>query len=282
MKTIKIFSIVALSAFFALTSCSSDDSNIDTERPVIVLNAPEEGAVLVAGKDIHFDMEVSDNVMLGSYKVDIHHNFDNHNHPTSLNKVESDELVPFVFNKTWSLAGLKNADIHHHEIVIAANAKPGNYHFAVYVVDQAGNEAKVVRNIVIAAPGEPEVQKGHPTVNLVAPTEGTVLVAGKDIHFDMEAADEEMLESYKVEINSNLDSHNQTAIFSKTWSLAGLKEVDVHHHEIVIPANATPGAYLFKVTVINKAGNETTVTRNVAITDSNTGGGHDHDHGHSH
>ncbi|MBW3520127.1 DUF4625 domain-containing protein [Flavobacterium sp. NKUCC04_CG] len=155
MKTIRIFSILALTAFFGLASCSSDDNNIDTVRPVVNLIAPKEGAVLVAGKDVHFDLEVSDNVMLGSYKVDIHNNFDNHNHPSSISNKENDDLVAFVFNKTWSLEGMKNADIHHHEIIIAANAKPGKYHFVVYVVDHAGNESKVARNIVIAAAGTP-------------------------------------------------------------------------------------------------------------------------------
>lgn len=157
MKTSKIFSIVALSALFSLGSCSSDDNNIDTEKPVILLNAPKEGAKLVAGKDIHFDMEVSDNVMLGSYKIDIHDNSDNHNHSSALSAKE--ELVPFTFNKTWSLKGQKNADVHHHEIIIPATAKPGNYHFVVYLLDEAGNQSMVARAITIVGPdqaGDPD------------------------------------------------------------------------------------------------------------------------------
>lgn len=280
MKTIKIFSIIALGAFFSLTSCSSDDNNVDTVRPNLNLVAPAEGAVLVAGKDVHFDMEVSDNVMLGSYKIDIHNNFDNHNHPSSVSLKAADATVDFVFNRVWALDGQKNADIHHHEIIIPANATPGKYHFVVYLLDAAGNETKEARNITIVAPTPPNGGKGSPTVNLVAPTDGSVLVAGKDIHFDMEAADEEMLESYKVEIKAGSADH--TVIFSKSWSLAGLKDVDVHHHEIVIPANAALGDYLFTVVVLNKAGNETSVTRTVTVAKSGTPTDPDHDHGHSH
>ncbi|MCP1996787.1 DUF4625 domain-containing protein [Flavobacterium sp. HSC-61S13] len=278
MKTIKIFSIIALGAFFSLASCSSDDNNVDTVRPNLNLKAPAEGAVLVAGKDVHFDMEVSDNVMLGSYKIDIHNNFDNHNHPSSVSFKEAEPTVDFVFNRVWALDGQKNADIHHHEIIIPANATPGKYHFVVYLLDAAGNETKEARNITIVAPTPPVEEKGHPTVDLVAPTEGAVLVAAKDVHFDMEVSDEEMLESYKVEISARSADH--TIVFSKLWSLAGLKEADVHHHEIIIPENATPGDYLFKVIVINKAGNQTVVNRNVTIAKPGTpvDPGHGHDH----
>lgn len=278
MKTIKIFSIIALGAFFSLASCSSDDNNVDTVRPNLNLIAPAEGAVLVAGQDVHFDMEVSDNVMLGSYKIDIHNNFDNHNHPSSVSLKAAEPTVDFVFNRVWALDGQKNADIHHHEIIIPANATPGKYHFVVYLLDAAGNETKEARNITIVAPTPPVEEKGHPTVDLVAPTEGAVLVAAKDVHFDMEVSDEEMLESYKVEVSARSADH--TVVFSKLWSLAGLKEADVHHHEIIIPENAKPGDYLFKVIVLNKAGNETVVNRNVTIAKPGTpvDPAHGHDH----
>ncbi|WP_430614939.1 DUF4625 domain-containing protein [Flavobacterium sp. JP2137] len=155
MKTLKTAYILALGAIFSLSSCSSDDNNVDTQKPKIDLVAPKEGAVLPAGKDVHFDMEVSDNVMLASYKVEIHNNFDNHNHSTALSAKADGELVAFTFNRVWSLEGQKNADVHHHDIVIPANAKRGNYHFIVYVLDKAGNEEKVARNIVIGEPQEP-------------------------------------------------------------------------------------------------------------------------------
>ncbi len=140
-------------SFATFLSCDKDD-NGDTTKPVINLIDPEEGATLKIGDDhgIHFDLELSDDVMLKSYKVDIHPNFDGHDHKATLRAVSS-ETVDFTFNKSWDVSGKKNADIHHHEILIPANATPGNYHMMVYCTDAAGNEAHIARNIVLSTGG---------------------------------------------------------------------------------------------------------------------------------
>ena len=81
MKTafyLSIVSILAVSALFV--SCSDDEKDGDTTKPVINLIEPEEGAMLKPGSTIHFEMDLSDDVMLGSYKVEIHNNFDGHDH----------------------------------------------------------------------------------------------------------------------------------------------------------------------------------------------------------
>lgn len=168
MRKIQYLAVASLASVFAFTSCSSDD-NTDTEKPVVDLIAPAEGAKLEAGKDIHFDMVVSDNDGLASYNVDIHNNFDGHNHSGgdththAVNAVKADEAEgkPFAFNKTWSLDGVKNDKIHHHEIVIDANAKPGNYHFVVKVLDKSGNQTMEFRNIEIVPDGEGDGGHDH-------------------------------------------------------------------------------------------------------------------------
>ena len=154
MKTINniqfllILTVVTVLSVF--TSCSDDDG--DTTLPVINLTAPAEGAILKIGSDVHFDMEVADNEMLASYKVEIHNNFDGHEHSRAT-RADGD-TTPFYFQKSWSLAGQKNATIHHHEIIIPTNATPGNYHLMVYCTDAAGNEAYVARGIVLSHDGE--------------------------------------------------------------------------------------------------------------------------------
>ena len=148
---ILFLSIISIITSISFTSCSNDDEG-DTTPPAINLTAPAEGAVLKIGSDIHFDMELSDNEMLSSYKVEIHNNFDGHNHTKSL-KAE-DATTAFAFQKTWSVTGQKIAKIHHHEIIIPENATPGNYHLMVYCTDAAGNESYVARNIVLSHDGE--------------------------------------------------------------------------------------------------------------------------------
>ena len=151
MKTniINLFSLFILASLF--TACSDDDK-ADTVKPVVRLIAPAEGDILQIGKDIHFEMEVSDDVMLGSYKVEIHNNFDHHGAHKS--KAEADS-IPFAFNKSWDVSGKKNTHVHHDEITIPANAKTGDYHFMVYCTDAAGNEANVIAlNVVLSSEGK--------------------------------------------------------------------------------------------------------------------------------
>ena len=145
MKTKNKFSIVCLivisSIFFY--SCENNEDG-DTEKPVINLIEPMEGDVLKIGSDIHFEMELSDNVMLKSYKVEIHSNFDGHVHVRSIAST-----VDFTFNKSWDIPQ-KNAAVHHHEIEIPENTTPGNYHLVVYCTDVAGNESHIARNIILS------------------------------------------------------------------------------------------------------------------------------------
>ena len=146
MKNIKIIAIVLL-ATVLIISCDNKEL-ADTNKPVIVLNSPAEGDTLHAGNEhgVHFDMELTDDVALSSYKVDIHNADDGHAH----SKAEAHSEHVFTFNRVWTdVEGKKNAHIHHHEIVIPANAKHGKYHLMIYCTDEAGNESYVARTIYI-------------------------------------------------------------------------------------------------------------------------------------
>lgn len=173
MKTIKYIAFYSILSSLFLTSCTSGDDNVDTEPPVIVLTGPKEGAKLEAGKDVHFAMDVSDNVALGSYNIDIHDNFDGHGH-NSLSVRHSDSTsgddhnhdnngkVKFKFNRTWDdIHGKRNDHVHHHEIIIKEDAMRGPYHFVVKVVDKAGNQSMVFRNVEIVDPGQGDNEHDH-------------------------------------------------------------------------------------------------------------------------
>lgn len=153
MKTAFYLSIVSMLAVSALFVSCSDDENSDTTKPVINLIEPEEGAMLKPGSILHLDMDLEDNVMLGSYKVEIHNNFNGHTH-TKAEAKDTGETVPFAFNKSWDVSSLKNTHIHLHEIEIPANAKEGNYHLLVNCTDAADSESYNARNIVLDEHGE--------------------------------------------------------------------------------------------------------------------------------
>ena len=101
-----------------------------------------------------FEMDLSDDVMLKSYKIEIHSNFDHHSHGGNSRAVQ--ETVDFSFNRSYDVSGQKTAHIHHHDIVIPANATAGDYHLMVYCTDAAGNESYIARNIKLSNEVEDE------------------------------------------------------------------------------------------------------------------------------
>ncbi|MFR8836740.1 MULTISPECIES: DUF4625 domain-containing protein [Bacteroides] len=146
MKTKIYFTAILVISVLAFFSCDKEDS--DTTKPVIDLHEPAEGQALLIGskKGVHFEMDLSDNIMLKSYKIDIHNNFDHHSH----GRTRAEGGIPFVFNRSYDVSNKKNVHIHHHDIVIPADATPGDYHLMVYCTDAAGNETYIARNIVLS------------------------------------------------------------------------------------------------------------------------------------
>lgn len=156
MKKISLFiSALVITAF--IWSCSKDDDK-DTSKPLIELEEPANGDTLFIGYNTHLGMDLSDDVQLKSYKVDIHSNFDGHSHSKS-----SAAAGTWTFTKSWDVSGSKNVHIHHQEIEVpitvnGVSIAKGKYDFMVYCTDAAGNESYVVRSVVVwdGVPGEEE------------------------------------------------------------------------------------------------------------------------------
>ena len=118
-----------------------------------------------------------------------------------------------------------------------------------------------------------------PVINLIEPEEAAVLKIGSNIHFAMELSDNDLLSSYLVEIHSNFDGHGHTKsvedeetevfYFKKSWDVSGEKNVNIHHHEIAIPENATSGNYHLMVYCTDVSGNESSVSRNIVLCNDN-------------
>jgi len=155
MKTknnIQFFLIASVvTVLFLFTSCSD---NGDTTPPAINLTSPAQGAVIKVGSELCFEMEVSDNEALKSYKIEIHNNIENpHDHSRAT--ATEGTVKYFKYENTWTdIEGLRNKLVHHHEIRIPEDVILGNYHLVVYCTDMAGNESHVARNIVISDEGE--------------------------------------------------------------------------------------------------------------------------------
>lgn len=145
MKTrLKYIAIIFLLGF--ITACKKDETNIDTEYPVIDVTSssafPIQCSTLTRGQKFTFKAKFSDNVALGSYSLDIHNNFDHHSHSTEVSDCAMDAkktpIKPFLFINTFQIPSGTNSYEAINEITIPADIDPGDYHFLIKVTDKEG------------------------------------------------------------------------------------------------------------------------------------------------
>lgn len=144
MKTIKFLFGIFTIAF--LISCESDKTEIDTEYPVIDISGtdtfPVQCSTIERGQTINFKAVFSDNTALGSYSLDIHHNFDHHTHSTEVTTCETDvvkkPIKPMLFINNYTIPdNVKNYEATT-QITIPADVDPGDYHFMIRLTDKEG------------------------------------------------------------------------------------------------------------------------------------------------
>lgn len=146
MKTKLLIAIFCLSVCMFSSQAVISPETSHSNGPRITLIAPGENDILQIGKAIHFDMDLADENMLANYRVEIHENFDGHAH----NNPETDKVYPNIFDKTYDVSGSKTKQVHHHGIVIPANAKEGFYHFIITCTNADGKKSRIVRSVMIS------------------------------------------------------------------------------------------------------------------------------------
>lgn len=144
MKKIKF--LTGVFAIAIITSCSSDNAEIDSEYPVIDITGtnafPVQCSTIERGQTITFKATFNDNVALGSYSLDIHHNFDHHTHSTEVTSCEMEAVKkpvkPMLFINNYTIPdGLKSYEATA-QITIPTDVDPGDYHFMIRLTDKEG------------------------------------------------------------------------------------------------------------------------------------------------
>ncbi|WP_125719047.1 DUF4625 domain-containing protein [Flavobacterium ustbae] len=144
MKKIKL--LLGILALAFISSCSSDNAEIDTEYPVVDISGsnafPIQCSTIERGKTFTFKASFNDNVALGSYSLDIHHNFDHHTHSTEVESCEMEAVKkpvkPMLFINNYTIPdGVKNYEATA-QISIPADVDPGDYHFMIRLTDKEG------------------------------------------------------------------------------------------------------------------------------------------------
>lgn len=153
MKALKILCIPFLLILIS-NSCSKDE-DIDKEKPTIDLSIQDAFPVncdtLYFGESFILKVRFTDNVELGSFSVDIHHNFDHHSHSTEVEECNLDPVKepvnPWVFIQDYDIpAGLSE---YVTDLMIALPSGDnnglydnGDYHFFISLTDAEGWSAQ--------------------------------------------------------------------------------------------------------------------------------------------
>ncbi|WP_413531849.1 DUF4625 domain-containing protein [Empedobacter brevis] len=144
-NTILKYSFITLSALF-ISSCSSDDSSLDTTKPEINLLSPKDEDHFHLGDDINIEAILKDNVELGAVKIDLHYGGDGHTHNhRSAKAVEtlSSAEIPWEFSKEEAIPSGKKEYAFNYKISIPEEGiTDGPYHLGLILIDKAGNQSE--------------------------------------------------------------------------------------------------------------------------------------------
>lgn len=140
----RIIGVLAIGS--ALLSCSKDSETTDMEYPVIAVSSadtfPVQCSTVARGETFEFRATFSDNVALGSFSLDVHHNFDHHTHSTEVEDCDLDPVKtpenPFLYIESFDIPDAPQTYDARVEITVPAEIDSGDYHFMIRVTDREG------------------------------------------------------------------------------------------------------------------------------------------------
>ncbi len=141
-----------------IASCSNDDSiDKDEEKPTISVNYnegfPQGCTQLTRGETYNFRAKVTDNKVLASYSIDIHHNFDHHTHDDQTTECDLEDVKqainPFIFIENYSIENELTSYEINIPVTIPNDIDTGDYHCAYSVTDETGWQARTSIDVKI-------------------------------------------------------------------------------------------------------------------------------------
>lgn len=138
MKKIKFL----VPILFFVISCSNEE--IDDIPPTIDISEgfPQNCDTVYVGETFTFIGVFSDNKELGSYSIDIHHNFDHHSHSTEYGECSFDEdkdaVNPFIFIQAYDIQSGNTEFSAEQEISVPQDVDAGDYHISLRLTDKDG------------------------------------------------------------------------------------------------------------------------------------------------
>jgi hypothetical protein len=241
--------IISLSVF--VSSCGEDaDITAPTLEVLFIAPTPqttticgemEENVIVLKGGELfEVELQAKDDVALSQYKMELHQNFDCHEH-------KSNPTITWEANRTNDLTQ-PNARISE-TFQVPTNVTAGNYHFQIELLDAAGNELVnplfyniKVQNVSDTIP---------PTIAMTAPSANSFAVnKGNTIDFKGTITDNMPLsrgENASLELEYINESNDNTTV-AKTIEIIGTTaETYDFDFDFVIPDDLASGSYTFVI-----------------------------------
>lgn len=146
MNLLKSLLYHSLLLFLLIPTSCQDDAEIDTEYPEIDIAFdeafPKQCSHLNKGQTFTFKARFTDNIQLGGFSLDIHHNFDHHTHSTEVNDCKMDPVKepvePFLFIKSYPIPDGLQGYTAEFQIEVPEGIDSGDYHFMILLTDKEG------------------------------------------------------------------------------------------------------------------------------------------------
>lgn len=192
-----LFALIIFSLLFA--SCKKSDLTPPTVGEISVNNNTTDILEFQPGASFVIRTILEDNLALGQFKIDIHHDFDGHSHKSSTERYKEIRIKD-IDGLTYNL---------EEEFTIPMDASSGTYHGSISALDAEGNVSEVrlfYFNIV---------RENQPTISMNLPQsvqQGSTF----EVEGSISAASDTTLKTIKVRIVSTQTGNK---IFEQTYNL---------------------------------------------------------------
>jgi hypothetical protein len=140
------FRLALLAVTVGFYACGGNEDEIDTEAPIINMAFdeafPQQCEVLQRGETYSVEALFTDNFELGSYSLDIHHNFDHHTHSTDVTECErqpaKEAVNPWLIIEGHEIPSRQKSHRISLPLSVPTEVDTGDYHLMIKLTDKEG------------------------------------------------------------------------------------------------------------------------------------------------
>jgi len=241
--------LLFLAASFVTFSCQKTTETDLTKPTAELKNLSKSVDISQNTAQLAFELALIDDSELGSYKIEIHSDFDGHSHGRTEASYQA-----FAFDKAYVISG-KNVAASE-KITVPNTAATGLYHFQINYFDKSGNEGEfIVNNFEITHP------QRQPKVVIDQPNFATEVGAekGKNLALSCKVSDpDDLLEKVQVLLVAEEEKKGRkestSPVFDKSFDKINATSLDVKL-SIPIPSTIGTGHYALIIRCQDKSGN---------------------------